>query len=274
MYRIGIFAALNKVTVKTLRYYDNEGLLRPVRIDEWTSYRYYSAEQMIPLRRILSLKEICFSIKEIKKIISEEKSGKELIGYLKNKKEEASAKIIKDSLRVVNIEYYINVLERENEMSDYNVITKELPTVIAACVKTTVPNYDAFFKVVPLLGDIMIKQGAKVLDPEYCFTIFLNGEYKEDDINVEICQAVAEAKEDAEGIVYREVAGGLAACVLHKGPYKTIGSAYTVLTKWIEDNGYVAVEPPRESYIDGIWNKESEEDWLTEVQIPIKKLAN
>ncbi len=42
--------------------------------------------------------------------------------------------------------------------------------------------------------------------------------------------------------------------------------------KWVEQNGYTPSGLPRESYIDGIWNKESEADWLTELQIPITKL--
>ena len=40
--------------------------------------------------------------------------------------------------------------------------------------------------------------------------------------------------------------------------------------KWVEENGYVVSEAPRESYIDGIWNKESDEEWLTEIQIPVE----
>ena len=39
--------------------------------------------------------------------------------------------------------------------------------------------------------------------------------------------------------------------------------------KWIEDNGYLAAASPRESYIDGIWNKQDPEDWLTELQVPV-----
>ena len=37
----------------------------------------------------------------------------------------------------------------------------------------------------------------------------------------------------------------------------------------IEENEYTAADNPRESYIDGIWNKESEDEWLTEIQVPI-----
>lgn len=42
--------------------------------------------------------------------------------------------------------------------------------------------------------------------------------------------------------------------------------------KWIDENGYLVVNSPRENYIDGIWNKENEEDWLTELQVPIVKI--
>ena len=54
-------------------------------------------------------------------------------------------------------------------------------------------------------------------------------------------------------------------------PVAVVPQAYAYAFKWIEENGYTAAGSPRENYIDGIWNKESEEDWLTELQIPIKK---
>lgn len=58
--------------------------------------------------------------------------------------------------------------------------------------------------------------------------------------------------------------------VLHKGPYSNIREAYAFAFNWIEKNGYTVVGLPRESYIDGIWNKDSEGDWLTEIQVPIE----
>jgi hypothetical protein len=47
--------------------------------------------------------------------------------------------------------------------------------------------------------------------------------------------------------------------------------AYAFALKWIEDNGYQVTEPARESYIDGIWNQETDADWLTELQFPVVK---
>ena len=46
--------------------------------------------------------------------------------------------------------------------------------------------------------------------------------------------------------------------------------AYEMILQYIEENGYEIVGNIRENYIDGVWNKDSESDWLTEIQIPIK----
>ena len=58
--------------------------------------------------------------------------------------------------------------------------------------------------------------------------------------------------------------------IYHKGSYASIGEAYAFLMKYAEQNGYKPAGPSRECYIDGIWNKESEEDWLTELQMPVE----
>jgi len=58
---------------------------------------------------------------------------------------------------------------------------------------------------------------------------------------------------------------------MHKGDYAGLPKAYAYAFKWIEENGYQVLDNPRESYIDGIWNKESKDEWLTELQIPVTK---
>ena len=65
-----------------------------------------------------------------------------------------------------------------------------------------------------------------------------------------------------------------AACIFHRGSYNTLHISYAVLLHYIEENGYEICGNIRESYIDGVWNKETEEEWLTEIQIPVRKIEN
>lgn len=69
LYKIGEFSKLVNVPVKTLRYYDEINLFKPQEIDLFSGYRYYSEKQIDDLEVILNLKEVGFSLEEIKKIL-------------------------------------------------------------------------------------------------------------------------------------------------------------------------------------------------------------
>lgn len=261
--RIGLFAKMNRVTVKTLRYYDRAGLLKPAYTDTWTGYRSYTLEQMDALQTILNLKGAGFTIREIQDIVGQNIGRAEMIRILETR-------VSAEQERIGHIISYIAYLRKEPTMD--TVTIKSLPNVTVASLRTTVPNYDAFFSVVPKMGDTMRKQGAVCAEPEYCFTMYHDGEYKESDIDVEICEAVVEARPETDGVTYKRLdAVPEAACVYHRGPYRTIGGSYKAVMGWIAQNGYEVADSPRESYIDGIWNKDSEDDWLTEIQVPVKK---
>ena len=49
MYRIGEFSKMSKTTIKTLRYYDEIGLLEPENVDDFTGYRLYTTQQLVKL---------------------------------------------------------------------------------------------------------------------------------------------------------------------------------------------------------------------------------
>jgi len=66
-FTIGEMSKLHNVPVKTLRYYDDIGLFKPIEIDEGNGYRYYSTEQFEQLNTIKYLKFLGFSLKEIQK---------------------------------------------------------------------------------------------------------------------------------------------------------------------------------------------------------------
>jgi DNA-binding transcriptional MerR regulator/effector-binding domain-containing protein len=266
-YKIGLFSKMNRVTIKALRHYDEIGLLKPAAIEKFTGYRYYTSEQLPLLHQILALREMGFTLDEIKKV----QGGTPEKDLLMQKRLELLKRIAQDTLRLSQVESYL--VKNDGESAGYHVILKELPQVIVASLRTTIPNYDALFSAVPPMGAEMERLGCVCAVPEYCFNIYHDGEYRETDIDVEICEAVTAVKEDSEMLKFKVIDRVKnAACVLHKGPYEGFPNAYNAILKWLERNGYEIIDHPRESYIDGAWNKDSAADWLTEIQFPVKKI--
>ena len=68
--RIGEFSALGRVSVRMLRHYEKLGLLEPSQTDAWTGYRSYTLEQLPRLNRIVTLKELGFSLQEVGAILA------------------------------------------------------------------------------------------------------------------------------------------------------------------------------------------------------------
>jgi len=267
----GSFPKMNRITVKTLRHYDDIGLLKPCHMDESTGYRYYSSDQLLSLNRIIALKQIGFSLGEIIEVMGKDISMDGMIDYLEGKQSAISKTIENEQIKLNQVQSYLKNLKQEVIFMMHDVVLKELPEVIIASMRKKIPNYEAFNTIYPAMGKYMEEQKVKCATPGYCFTLYHDGEYKESDIDVEICEAVTDYAKDSDDVKFKKIdAVKTAACVIHQGPYSTIGMAYGAVMKWIEANGYEIIGLPRESYIDGIWNKENPDEWLTEIQIPVK----
>ncbi|MDF2613327.1 MAG: MerR family transcriptional regulator [Clostridia bacterium] len=272
VFTIGMFSKINRITTKTLRHYDELGLLKPEYIDEFTGYRYYTTNQLMQLHRIITLKQMGLSLSDIKEILNNPRA---IDLFLKLKEQDVLKSIEAEKAKLLQIRSYLSCIKGENPKM-YTPIIKELPEVIVASMRQVVEGYDVFFDLVPnVMGKEMKRVGCECAVPEYCFNIYHDGEYKEKDIDVEICEAVTEMKEDTNILKFKKIDKVPAAiCILHKGSYNKLGEAYAFAFNWIKDNNYEVVGDPRESFIDGIWNKESEEDWLTEIQVPIRMKVN
>lgn len=268
MFRIGEFSKMGKITIKALRYYDEIGLLKPEEIDKFSGYRFYGTNQLVTLHQIQSFRQIGLSTHEIKLIFS----GYDAESVLLKRKAELTAQLEDTTDRLSRIEFILQGKEGKIIMN-YAATIKEIPECIVYSKKMTAPSYDSYFQMIPAVGEQVMKKypNLKCAVPEYCFVVYLDGEYREKDINIELCEAVTEIQPDFDEIKFKKIEQVKVVSVMHKGPYSELRKAYAYAFKWIEENGYLASDNPRESYIDGIWNKEKEEDWLTELQIPICK---
>ncbi|MGM9590743.1 MAG: MerR family transcriptional regulator [Faecousia sp.] len=266
LYKIGMFAAMNHVTVKTLRFYEEQGLLLPALIHPETGYRYYTLSQMAVLHQITALKLAGFTLEEIAHI----NSGADEEAVLLKKKSELIAKIADLTRQIAVVDGY---LSKQKTRLSAPVLVKTIPETTVAYMRIRLESYDCLFDRMPEMGALMEKAGCTCALPEYCFTNYLEPGYKDEDILVEICESVTTAKKETGGLNFRTLPEIQAACIFHRGSYGTLSESYEVVLKYIEENGYEIAGTIRESYIDGIWNQDDESGWLTEIQIPVRKLC-
>lgn len=266
LYKIGMFAAMNHVTVKTLRFYEEQGLLLPAYIQPENGYRYYTLSQMAVIHQITALKTAGFTLEEIARI----NSGADEEAVLLKKKAELLEKISDLTRQIAVVDGY---LSRKKIGLSHPVLIKTIPETTVAAMKARIESYDCLFDDMPKMGKLMEKAGCICALPEYCFTNYLEPGHKDEDILVELCESVEEAREETGGLYFRTLPEIQAACIFHKGSYRTFSESYETVLKYIEENGYEIAGEIRESYIDGIWNKDDESQWLSEIQVPIKRRA-
>ncbi len=95
MLKIGDFAQKFGVSIKTVRYYESVGLIVPGYIDLYTGYRYFNENNVQRMEEILALKDLGFSLTEIKNF----------------KVSEVQEKIKDYKIKVINIQKQINQLQ-------------------------------------------------------------------------------------------------------------------------------------------------------------------
>ncbi|MCF2596881.1 MerR family transcriptional regulator [Pseudoflavonifractor phocaeensis] len=264
LYKIGMFAAMNHVTVKTLRFYEEQGLLMPALIHSENGYRYYTLSQMAVIHQITALKMAGFTLEEIVRI----NSGADEEAVLLKKKSELLAKISDLTRQIAIVDGY---LSKKKTCLSAPVLIKTIPETNVAFMRTRLESYDGLFDRMPEMGALMEKAGCVCALPEYCFTNYLEPGYKDGDILVEICESVMEAKQEIGDLRFKTLPEIQAACVFHKGSYRTFSESYETVLRYIEENGYEIAGEIRESYIDGVWNKDDESEWLSEIQVPVRR---
>lgn len=264
MFKIGEFSKLSHLTIKALRFYEKEGLLIPESIDDCTGYRFYETAQLEDAAKIKAYRQLGLSIEEIKTI----QNGADLKLILAEK-----AEILEKQKEDIDIRLSIisHILEKD-EMK-YQVTIKEIPSAIVYYSEVRVSKYSDMMNLIPELGEECrtLNPKIKCVEPSYDFCEYLDEEHKEYDILIRYNEAVDQIGKESDKIKFREISAVKVLSIFHKGSYDEIGEAYSYIMKYAKENGYKITGLSREFYIDGIWNKESIEDWLTEIQLPIER---
>lgn len=269
---IGEFSKLCYVTVKTLRHYEKMGLLIPHNVDEWTHYRYYDVAQMDEMIRIRKLKSLGLSLEEIREMqeYGLDNPGSELIAK-KIEQTETSIRGLRERLSA--LKSFAENTTKSRTMSKITI--KPLPGGTVASWRTHLRSYS---ELGPALTSVVMQEMQRLgcVCPEetaYCYTVDYNRNHKPDDIDLEYCEIVeSHLNEPSEILRFKKVpVVETAVCAYHHGSYDNFEEVVTDILHFIEENGYKIIGEARFCYIHGIWDYDNVDDWLTEVQVPVKK---
>jgi DNA-binding transcriptional MerR regulator/predicted transcriptional regulator YdeE len=269
VFRIGEFSRFSMVTASALRYYAEIGLLEPAGVDPVTGYRYYSADQLPAVNRILALKDLGLSLEEISSILTESLGPEELRGMLRLKQTEIGRRVAEESHRLERVEARLRLIEQEGRMPEQEVIVKHVERVGGIGVREKVPGPPGISQ---LIGDVVA--GAMERGMEFTgapVTVYHDPEFDPASIDVEIVVPVAESGSPVPTpagrlLREREVPGGEVAVIIHVGPYETISESYQALAAWVEEHGFRIAGPPHEIYLTG---PDEPGPPVTEVRIPV-----
>lgn len=270
MFKIGEFSRLMRVSARMLRYYDKCGIFCPAQLDDLNGYRLYSTEQIPQLNRIISLRDLGFGVEEIGEILPHYDNMVYMKKVLERKQKDINLTILSEQEKLFKIAAMSGVMEKEKDRMIYDVELKKLDAVKVLSLRESISSYDQEGRLWEKLGNFAGKHGIDFSSGGY--SIYHDGDYKEDDVDVQIAVPVPALKENEGEFKYLELpAITLAATIRFSGPYDNYSSAMEKLATWIEKNGYEFDGLLRGLTIVGPANKSNPQEYLTELQVQVKK---
>lgn len=148
MFRIGEFSKLAQVSIRMLRHYDEIGLLTPAHVDTFTGYRYYTAEQLSDVNRIVALTSLGLKLEQVGRLLQSDLSQDEVRGMLLLKKEQTEQAIRDEIERLKAIEARLEQVTETGKLNDIALVIKSIPAQSFLCFRDTMPTLDDCFGLV------------------------------------------------------------------------------------------------------------------------------
>ena len=271
MLKIGDFSKLAQVSVKTLRYYAELGLLKPAWIDRFTSYRYYAPEQLPRLNRILALKDLGFSLDQITLLLRKELPADQLRGMLRMKAAELEQLVQAEQARLARIEARLQQIDQEGTLPDYEVVLKPVAQQRILGLRQTVPVYGGIFELFQRLSAHLSVHAVESDEAHPYLIIYYDQEYREQSVDVEVAVMLEHPIPAGPGMrVWTLPAVETAACVVHHGRLRDLSRAYSAMLTWIERNSYRITGPNCEIYLRGPETASAQAEVIVEVLFPVE----
>ncbi len=266
-YSIGEFSQVTGLSVKTLRFYHEKGILVPSSVDEATGYRHYEAGKVEKARVIMRLRAMGFSIEDIATVLGECTDESDILNHLERQKNALQQRIQEDRDIVRSLN---NIIATEKaakqllELGNYAVEEKAVAPMLIAGIRMK-GKYSDCSTGFSRLGKAV---GRYTCGKALC--LYYDGEYRDSDAEFEPCFPIRK-EVAADGISVRTLPGGRCLSLMHRGAYDQLGRSYAKILKQADERKVKISLPTREVYFKGpgIIFKGNPKNYLTEIQLPI-----
>jgi len=253
MYKIGELSRLSQVPIRTLRYYDQIGLLVPAQVDRASGYRGYAAEQFERLNRILVLKDLGLSLDEIRALLADRASTAELHALVRRKHAELAQRVEAERLRLARAAARLALMAGDATSAD--IAIRAVAPHWVASLRGTLGAHDDCEPLLDELGRQLGRHRARAQRGAIWHACERGA------IDCEVF-AIVPAPIAATGrVTVRQLPAHRVAALIYRGDADYL-PAYRAMRAWIARSGLAITGPKRELFLRG---RES----VTEIQFPI-----
>lgn len=269
MLSIGDLARRTHVSVRMLRHYDALGLVTPVRVDEQTGYRWYTASQIGRVNALIALKELGFTLEQCGQMLDEQMSVEQLMDLLRLRQTELAQRIESDAERLAEVGRRLRSMERGLLMTNPTLELRALPALRVAQVSAEVNDTTEISSVLgPLFETLTQRLSAADLRVEGRGIRTYFGRPDGSKIDVAAAVPVDVEVERIEGVELVDLpAEENAAVVVHRGPASDIGDAWQAFAVATDEQGLTPFGIHRQVYLHA---PDDSDEWIVELQCPVR----
>jgi DNA-binding transcriptional MerR regulator/DNA gyrase inhibitor GyrI len=268
-YRIGDFSQVTRLTVKTLHYYHEIGLVVPCRIDA-SGYRWYDETAIRRVEVIGALKGLEFTLDEILEVLATAKDDGDLVETARRRLAEVEGRLARDRAVRDRLVLLLNTEQGEKAMktNEESVSWVTLGETLVASIRYT-GRYD---QIGEYYGRLFQAYGRFVAGPP--LALYHDAEFRESDALIEACLPLRKGAKavDKNGAEVKVLPAQKAAQVVHRGSYDDLGVSYKKVFDFLAAAQARPVVPSREVYLKGpgLILPRSPKRYVTLIQVPIE----
>lgn len=261
MFKISDFSKLSRISIRMLRYYDENDILKPMIVRE-NGYRYHDAKQLYQASHITYLRFLGFNTNQIKNILTICHDNQDILMYLQNQINE----------KINALKKTIKKMNQEDTMMNYQIEIKTIPEKYMMCKRGIIPSYDKEHLLWKGLMNELKETNREIdiIDHGTGMAIFYDEGYKDQDVDVEICLEVKGNYQDSEHIKFKTIPEIKVASITFTGSYERINDVTCEIAKWLVEHDYQICGNVFSIYHVGYMQSQNQEEFVTEICYPIK----